>query len=304
MTRPFDPFPIPGEPETASALEMVVVPRIADLGGFQVRRALPSSRRQMVGPFIFLDAFGPATFKLGDGLDVRPHPHIGLATVTYLLGGEITHKDSLGSDCAIRPGDLNWMMAGKGIVHSERTPSAERMKGAHLRGLQAWVALPTTHEDGAPDFAHHDISEQPVIASEGKAVRLIAGSLYGQEAPVKTASSLFYADATLKAGSRLPLDAGHEERALYLLQGEIRIAGDIFEPERLLIFRPGDVVMIEAVTDARFLLMGGAPLDGPRYIWWNFVSSSPKKIEQARDEWTRGRFDIVPGDPENFMVPA
>jgi redox-sensitive bicupin YhaK (pirin superfamily) len=283
---------------------MVVVPRIADLGGFQVRRALPSSRRQMVGPFIFLDAFGPATFKLGDGLDVRPHPHIGLATVTYLLDGEITHKDSLGSDCAIRPGDLNWMMAGKGIVHSERTPPDERVKGARLRGLQAWVALPISVEDGAPDFAHHGIEEQPIIAGEGKSVRLIAGSLHGGAAPVKTASSLFYADVTLTAGARLPLDAEHEERALYLLQGEIKIAGDVFEPERLLIFRPGDAATIEAVTDARFLLMGGAPLDGPRYIWWNFVSSSPKKIEQARDEWMRGRFDIVPGDPENFMVPA
>jgi hypothetical protein len=304
MTRPLDPDPIPGRPETAQALEMVVVPRIADLGGFQVRRALPSSRRQMVGPFIFLDSFGPATFKLGQGLDVRPHPHIGLATVTYLLDGEITHKDSLGSDCAIRPGDLNWMMAGKGIVHSERTPATERAKGAHLSGLQAWVALPSKLEDAAPAFAHHGIEEQPEIAHEGKSVRLIAGSLYGENAPVKTASDLFYADVALNAGARLPLDAEHEERALYLLRGDIRIAGDIFEPERLLVFRPGDRVSIEAVSDARFLLMGGAPLDGPRYIWWNFVSSSPAKIEQARDEWIQGKFDIVPGDPENFMVPA
>jgi hypothetical protein len=304
MTRPLDPDPIPGRPETANPLEMVMVPRLADLGGFQVRRALPSSRRQMVGPFIFLDSFGPATFKLGDGLDVRPHPHIGLATVTYLLDGEITHKDSLGSDCAIRPGDLNWMTAGRGIVHSERTPPAERAKGAHLSGLQAWVALPKKDEDGAPAFAHHGIAEQPVIAGEGKSVRLIAGSLYGEAAPVKTASSLFYADVSLAAGAKLPLDAEHEERALYLLQGEIRIAGDVFAPERLLIFRPGDSATIAAASDARFLLMGGAPLDGPRYIWWNFVSSSPDKIEQARNEWMQAKFDIVPGDPENFMVPA
>jgi redox-sensitive bicupin YhaK (pirin superfamily) len=278
------------------------VPRISDLGdNFQVRRALPSQRKQMVGPFIFLDSFGPAAFRLGDGLDVRPHPHIGLATVTYLIDGEIMHRDSLGSACPIRPGDLNWMTAGKGIVHSERTPPEERSKGAKLRGLQAWVALPEALEETQPSFVHHPVAEQPLIAGEGKSLRLIAGSLYGKTAPVKTASSLFYADVSLNRGATLPLDPEHEERSLYLLTGEIEINGDVFAGERLLVFRPNDRIGIRAMSDARFLLLGGAPLEGPRYIWWNFVSSRKERMEQAREDWSRGRFDTVPGDEDTFM---
>jgi redox-sensitive bicupin YhaK (pirin superfamily) len=204
MTLPFSPDPLPGRPETARAIELVVAPRLADLGAFEVRRVLPSQQRQMVGPFIFLDAFGPAAFKLGQGLDVRPHPHIGLATLTYLFEGEIMHRDSLGSATPIRPGDVNWMTAGRGIVHSERTPEDKRDGRARLAGLQAWVALPRQHEEGEPGFFHHAAAGQPVIAGEGKTVRLAAGTLYGEAAPVKTASDLFYADAALEAGAASP----------------------------------------------------------------------------------------------------
>jgi redox-sensitive bicupin YhaK (pirin superfamily) len=301
MTLPNVPDPIPGDRASAAAIETVIVPRLADLGSFHVRRVLPSQERQMVGPFIFLDSFGPAAFKIGEGLDVRPHPHIGLATVTYLFEGEIMHRDSLGSACAIKPGDLNWMTAGKGIVHSERTPAEDRRKGAKIAGLQAWVALPRSHEEGEAAFAHHAEAEQPVIAGDGKTVRIIAGSLYGATAPVKTASNLFYADVSLARGQKLPLDAEYEERSLYLLWGRITISGQTYEPERLLVFAPGERATIAAQEDARFLLMGGAPLEGPRYIWWNFVSSSRERIEQAREDWTRGRFDTVPGDQEIML---
>ena len=298
MTLPHIPDPIPGDRASADAVELVVIPRLADLGSFHVRRVLPSKDRQMVGPFVFLDSFGPAAFRIGEGLDVRPHPHIGLATVTYLFDGEIMHRDSLGSSCAIRPGDLNWMNAGKGIVHSERTPAQARRKGARINGLQAWVALPKHLEEGEASFVHHGAADQPVIAGEGKSVRLIAGGLYGAKAPVKTASELFYADVTLDAGQKLPLDADHEERSLYLLKGRITLGEQAYEPERLLIFAPGERATIAAESDARFLLMGGAPLEGPRHVWWNFVSSSRERIEQAREDWAQGRFDTVPGDAE------
>lgn len=302
MTLPNQPDPIPGDAASASAIEQILMPRVADLGGFQVRRALPARQRQMVGPFIFLDSFGPANFAIGDGMDVRPHPHIGLATVTYLMDGEIMHRDSLGSACPIRPGDLNWMSAGRGIVHSERTPPSERTKGARMQGLQAWVALPKHAEESEATFAHHDRDTLPRIACKNKDVRLIAGTLFGKRSPVTIASELFYADVALAAGAKLPLDPEHEERALYLLKGEISIAGDVFKGEQLLVFRPGDRMTIAAVTDCRFQLMGGAPLEGPRHIWWNFVSSSRERIDQAREDWMRGRFDTVPGDSE--MIPA
>ncbi|CAN5366339.1 pirin family protein [soil metagenome] len=303
MTLPNQPDPIFGDEASANAIAQVVVPRVADLGGFSVRRALPSKQRQMVGPFIFLDSFGPANFAIGDGVDVRPHPHIGLATVTYLMDGEIMHRDSLGSACPIRPGDLNWMTAGKGIVHSERTPPDERARGAHMRGLQAWVALPKDKEESEATFAHYDRTALPYLSEGGKDVRIIAGRLFGETSPVAVASDLFYADVSLAAGTRLPLDADHEERALYLLQGKIRISGDAFDGEQLLVFRPGDRLTIEAVTPCQFQLMGGAPLEGPRHIWWNFVSSSRERIDQAREDWKRGRFDPVPGETEFIPVP-
>lgn len=282
-------------------VDTVIVPRARDIGGFEVRRALPSRHRQMVGPFIFWDQMGPAQFAEGEGMDVRPHPHIGLATLTYLFDGEIMHRDSLGTEQPIRPGEVNWMTAGRGIVHSERTDPALRASGAPLFGIQAWVALPQRHEETEPGFAHVGTDALPVIEGEGKRVRVIAGSLWGAHSPVPTFSEMIYADAVLEAGSQLPVPAEHEERAIYVAEGTISIADDRFEGGRLLILHPGDGVMIEAVSHARVLVLGGEPMDGPRYIWWNFVSSSRDRIEAARADWKAKRFAVVPGDAEEFI---
>jgi hypothetical protein len=284
-----------------NAIDHVIAPKPRDLGdNFMVRRALPAIEKRTVGPFIFWDEFGPAHFDPGRGLDVRPHPHIGLATVTYLFEGEIFHRDTLGSAQAIRPGDVNWMNAGRGIAHSERTAPALRAVGSPIAGIQSWVALPDSHEESAPFFKHHGAEELPLVSESDARVRVIAGSLYGVRAPVETASDLFYADAQLESGAKLPLDAAHEERALYLVQGEIEIAGDRFEAGRLLVFRPGDAMTISALAPARFMLLGGANL-GPRHIWWNFVSSRKERIEQAKQDWSAGRFGVVPGDENEFI---
>jgi len=280
----------------------VVVPRTVDLGdGFSVRRALPSARSRMVGPFIFFDHFGPAEFRAGNGLDVRPHPHIGLATVTYLFDGEIMHRDSLGTAAPIKPGEVNWMTAGRGIVHSERTGAEKRVTGSPIHGLQMWVALPEAKEEMAPAFAHHDVGEFPLIMDDGKAVRVVIGSLYGERSPVPTMHETMFANIALRAGATLPLDADHEERALYIIDGTVDISGDTFEPRRLLVFKPGDRVTIKALTDAHLVICGGAPMDGPRHIWWNFVSSRKERIEQAKAEWAAGHFGKVPGDEIEFI---
>ena len=287
----------------AALIETVIVPRTRDLGGFEVRRALPSARRQMVGPFIFWDQMGPAEFILGQGLDVRPHPHIGLATVTYLFEGEVLHRDSLGTLQPIRPGDVNWMTAGRGIAHSERTSPEVRAKGGRLFGIQAWVALPATEEETAPDFTHHGRDDLPMVSGEGKKVRLIVGSLYGERSPVPTFSAMFYADAALEAGAKLPLPAEHEERAVYVAGGAVEVAGDRFDAGQLLVFRPGDEITLVASKPARLLLLGGEPMDGPRHIWWNFVSSRQDRIEQAKADWQAGRFEAVPGESEFIPLP-
>lgn len=280
----------------------VVAPKPRDLGdNFMVRRALPAVEKRMVGPFIFWDEFGPARFQPGHGLDVRPHPHIGLATVTYLFEGEIFHRDTLGSALSVKPGDVNWMNAGRGIAHSERTPPDLRATGSPIAGIQSWVALPRTHEESAPAFAHHDASELPLIEEEGRRVRVIAGKLFGETSPLATAWETLYADVQLDAGASLPLDANTEERALYLVSGAIEIAGDRFEPGRLLVLRPGDALSVRAEAPARFMLLGGAAMDGPRHIWWNFVSSSKERIEQAKADWRNGRFGVVPGDEAEFI---
>ena len=284
-------------------LRNVIVPRTSDLGGFQVRRALPSAQRRMVGPFIFLDEMGPVEFRSGQGLDVRPHPHIGLATVTYLFAGEIMHRDSLGSVAAIRPGEVNWMTAGRGIAHSERTAPDHRRAGEPLHGLQCWVALPAELEESAPAFVHHDAAELPVEAGEGKTVRVIAGSLYGKTSPLATLTPTIFADVTLAAGASLPLDADAEERAIYVVSGEIDIVGDRFATGRLLVFRPGDRITVTAATPTRLAILGGAAMDGPRHIWWNFVSSRRDRIEAAKADWKSGRFDPVPGDAEFTPLP-
>jgi redox-sensitive bicupin YhaK (pirin superfamily) len=300
----WQPAPDPLCDKTACDLiETVIVPRARDLGGFAVRRALPSARRQMVGPFIFFDQMGPAEFLLGTGLDVRPHPHIGLATVTYLFEGEILHRDSLGTEQPIRPGDVNWMTAGRGIAHSERSPQSERAHGGRLFGIQAWVALPASAEETAPDFTHHARDALPVVAGEGKEVRLITGSLYGERSPVPTFTEMFYADAQLAAGARLPLPAEHEERAVYVAGGEIEVAGDHFPAGQLLVFRPGDRITLAATEPARLLLLGGEPMDGPRHIWWNFVSSRQDRIEAAKADWRAGRLVPVPGETEFIPLP-
>jgi hypothetical protein len=281
----------------------MIVPRSRDIGSFEVRRALPSSQRQMVGPFIFFDQMGPAEFLLGAGMDVRPHPHIGLSTVTYLFNGEIMHRDSLGTVLPIRPGELNWMTAGCGITHSERTPPELRTGGSHLFGIQSWVALSRNDEETAPDFAHYDAKDLPILNGESKTVRVIAGSILGEASPVKTSSPMFYADVSLAAGASIPLDPEYEERAIYTVDGEIEIAGDTFRSGALLVFRPGDRITIRAKMNARFMMLGGEPMDGPRYIWWNFVSSRKERIDQAKTDWKQARFDRVPGDSEFIPLP-
>ncbi|RUP10452.1 pirin family protein [Hyphomicrobium sp.] len=296
-----DNDPIPGDRQSCDAIEQVIVPRARDLGGFEVRRALPSAQRQMIGPFIFFDQMGPAQFLSGQGIDVRPHPHIGLATVTYLFQGEMMHRDSLGSALAIRPGEVNLMTAGRGIVHSERTGPEMRASGQEMFGIQAWMALPKSHEESAPGFAHYDVSALPRLEGEGKRVRIITGRLYGETSPAVFPHDCFYAEAVLAPGAVLPLDPDYDERAIYLASGRIDIAGQTFEGGQLLVFKPGDRISILAETNARLMLLGGEPMDGPRHIWWNFVSSSQERIDSAKEDWRQGRFSIVPGDETEFI---
>ena len=295
--------PAAGDALSCDAIERVIVPRTSDLGGFFVRRALPSAQRRMVGPFIFFDHMGPAEFREGQGIDVRPHPHIGLATVTYLFAGEIMHRDSLGSIAAIEPGAVNWMTAGRGIAHSERTASDHRVAGEPLHGLQCWVALPAAAEEGTPSFVHYEADELPVATGEGKTVRVMAGRFLGMSSPVVTGWDTLMADVALAAGASLPLDADTEERALYIVSGEVEIAGDRFESGRLLVFKPGDRITVTASAPARVAVVGGAAMDGPRHIWWNFVSSRKDRIEQAKADWKAGHFEAVPGETEFIPLP-
>ncbi len=281
-----------------------ILPRTRDLGGFEVARVLPVAERRMVGPFVFFDRMGPVTFAAGRGVDVRPHPHIGLATVTYLFDGSILHRDSLGSVQPISPGDVNWMTAGSGIVHSERTDAALRTAPQPLSGIQLWVALPARDEEMGPDFTHYAAASLPLVEGEGKSVRVMAGKLLGVTSPVATRSPLFYAAADLAAGAALPFDAAYEERALYILDGAVEIDGRNHAAGRLLVFAPGRPLTLKATAPARLLLLGGDALDGPRHIWWNFVSSRKERIEQAKADWQSGRFAAVPGETEFIPLPA
>ncbi|WP_208351956.1 pirin family protein [Pseudaestuariivita rosea] len=289
------------------AIETVIVPRARDLGGFEVRRALPAPKRQMVGPFIFFDQMGPAEFITGTGIDVRPHPHIGLATVTYLFDGKIHHRDSLGTDQWIEPGAVNWMVAGHGITHSERTDGEIRKAPHKLFGIQTWVALPKDHEDREAAFEHAAEDQLPVLTGEGKHLRLILGAAYGERAPVETPSEMFYADATLEAGAVLPLPDNHEDRGIYVLDGSVEIAGQRFDKGQMMVFRPGDHISLRAgEVGARLMLLGGETLEGSRYIWWNFVASSKERIEEAKEawragDWQHGRFQLPPGDDDEFI---
>ncbi len=285
-----------------SGIDGVILPRAHDIGGFEVRRALPATQRQMVGPFIFFDQMGPGEFLTGKGLDVRPHPHIGLSTVTYLFDGAIQHRDSLGSDQSIVPGDVNWMTAGRGITHSERTAVAARTHSNRLFGIQSWVALPRQYEETQPDFVHHAAGTLPMVEDGGTALRLIVGHGWGLRAPVRTPSELFYADAVLQPGAPLPIPDDHEERAAYVVQGAAEVGGIRFEAGRMLLFRARDRVSLRAGPNgARLLLLGGAAMDGPRYLFWNFVSSSRERIEQAKADWKAGRFATVPGDDKEYI---
>jgi len=295
--------------DQVDAIETVIVPRSRDVGGFEVRRALPAPKRQMVGPFIFFDQMGPAELVTDQGIDVRPHPHIGLATVTYLFDGSMVHRDSLGTNMEITEGAVNWMIAGKGITHSERSSEAVRKQAnAPLFGIQTWVALPENAEETAPGFEHSAKADLPFMEGEGKEVRLILGSAYGERAPVTTFTEMFYADAVLKAGAKLPLPVEHEDRGVYVVSGEIEIAGETYPAGQMMVFRPGDPITITAKTDARIMLLGGETLGGPRYIWWNFVASSKEKIEAAKEawregDWEHGRFHLPPDDKDEF-IPA
>ncbi|RWB30185.1 MAG: pirin family protein [Mesorhizobium sp.] len=293
--------PLPGDAFASDQIELMVIPNAKDIGGFQVRRALPTARRRLVGPFIFFDRMGPAILRAGQALDVRPHPHIGLSTVTYLFDGKIRHRDSLGTEMVIQPGDVNLMTAGRGIVHSERTPQELCGAPMSVSGLQTWLALPDDKEEVDPIFENTAAMRLPEIDAEGVSGRVVIGAFSGLRSPVVTASDTLYADVSLAPGASVKIPADAEERAIYTLEGEVSISGDRFPAERLLVFRPGDEIVVSSEGGAHFMLFGGASLGSKRYIWWNFVSSSKERIEQAKEEWKTGRFDIVPGDEEEFI---
>ncbi len=299
----FTPAPGPVE-RVATDQRVVIAPRSRDLGGFSVRRLLPAGRQRMVGPFVFFDHMGPAEFAAGGGIDVRPHPHINLATVTYLFEGEILHRDSLGSAQAIRPGAINWMTAGRGIVHSERTPPEVRAAAHRVHGLQIWVALPRAAEEVAPSFHHHPADSLPVVTEAGMRARVLVGSAFGVTSPVATASPLGYVDLELAAGAAAPLALDMPERAVYLVDGAVELGGTRFEAGQMIVLAPADRELCAGDGGARLVLFGGEPLDGPRHIEWNFVSSSLERIEEAKRDWRDARFPLVPGDEiERIPLP-
>lgn len=293
--------PAPGNAASCDAVELMVIPRTSDLGGFEVRRALPSAKRRLVGPFIFFDRFGPAILRAGQALDVRPHPHIGLSTVTYLYDGSIRHRDSLGTAMVIEPGDVNLMTAGRGIVHSERSPEELRGPPLSISGIQTWLALPDALEETDPGFENTRREALPEIAESGFRARIVMGEFHGARSPVRLDHETVYVDLRLSPGGRIPIPASVEERAIYVIDGTIEIAGDRFEADRLLVLRPSDEIVVTSGDHAHIVLLGGAPLGSERHIWWNFVSSSRERIEQAKEEWKSRRFAIVPGDEEDFI---
>ena len=288
----------------ASPVEHLLRSHQRDIGGFAVRRVLPSVPKQMIGPFIFFDHMGPARLPPGEGLDVRPHPHIGLATVTYLFEGEILHRDSLGSVQPIRPGDVNWMTAGRGIAHSERTPPELRRHGAGVHGIQTWVALPRASEEVEPSFFHHPRASLPVVEPPGAEVRVIAGHAFGVRSPVAVFTDTLYATAELEPGASLALPPEHEERGVYVVEGNVTIGDTGVEPGQLAVLASGNEVEIRAPFSATLMLLGGAKMDGPRFIWWNFVSSSKERIERAKDDWRGDRFGQIPGETERIPLPS
>jgi redox-sensitive bicupin YhaK (pirin superfamily) len=283
-----------------ASIDLVVEGRPRDLGGFTVTRVLPIAARRAIGPFVFLDHMGPLELAAGVGFDVRPHPHIGLSTVTYLFDGAVMHRDSIGSVQVIVPGDVNWMTAGRGIVHSERSPDDARARGGRMHGLQIWVALPLDAEESAPSFHHHPASTLPEIVRGAARVRVIAGTAYGATSPAKTHSPLSFVDATLPAGAALDVEDVHAERAVYVIEGAVAIGERTCEPHRLIVLSRGTAV-VRAARDSRIALIGGAPLEGPRHIDWNFVSSSRERIARAKDDWRARRFPAIPSDDQEFI---
>ena len=285
-------------------IPLLIEPRLHDLGdGFVVRRMLPFRLQRNVGPFVFFDHFGPVEMAPGQGMDVRPHPHIGLATVSYLYEGAIHHRDSLGSDQVIRPGDVNWMTAGRGIVHSERTPAAERAAGHRAHGIQTWVALPLDHEDDAPEFRHYDAATLPEATLDGVRLRVIAGHAFGMESPVRVYAPTLYVDAQFAGGTRLVLPTEHEERALYVVEGTVGVGDQVVTAGHMLVLPSVGEFEIVADEPSRVLLCGGARLDGERFLWWNFVASSKERLERAKADWSGQRFGQVPGETEFIPLP-
>jgi redox-sensitive bicupin YhaK (pirin superfamily) len=276
-------------------------PTTHDLGGFKVHRTLPHRERTMVGPFIFFDQMGPATLAPGTGIDVRPHPHINLATVTYLFAGAIEHRDSLGTFQSIEPGAVNLMTAGRGITHSERSPAGLRAEGPELSGIQTWLALPAAKEEIEPAFEHVPADALPLVEGAGAAARVVMGSLWGASSPVTCHSETIYADVDLAPGGAMPIDAEADERAVYLAEGEASLDGLALEPRTLYVLRPGAGATLRSAAGAHVMLAGGAPLDGPRHVWWNFVSSRRERLQQAKEDWRAGRFALPPDDKEEWI---
>ena len=285
------------------AILQLVHARQRDLGGFVVRRVLPAEAHPMVGPFIFFDHLGPTQFEPGSGIDVRPHPHIALATVTYLFSGSLEHRDSLGNVREIRPGDVNWMTAGRGIAHSERTPQLARAAGEKVHGIQSWVALPDGHEDVDPDFTHYPAKLLPQREIDGTALSVIAGEALGLRSPVATLWPTLYVHTKFAAGATLAMPMEHEERAVYVVQGEVAVGDAMVTEGQLAILAPGSEVVLRANGEARAMLLGGDRFPTPRFIWWNFVASSPERIEQAKQRWAKREFAAVPGETEFIPLP-
>lgn len=282
-------------------IQQTIEPVTHDLGGFKVHRTLPSRPRTMVGPFIFFDQMGPAHLEAGAGMDVRPHPHINLSTVTYLFEGAIEHRDSLGTLATIEPGAVNLMTAGKGIVHSERSPAAARAAGPDLSGIQTWLAMPEASEEIDPAFEHVAAADLPVVETKGAKARIIMGSLWGASAPTTTYSGTIYADIVLDAGGSVPIDASAEERAVYVALGEATLDGMTLEPQTMYVLRPGTCAALHSRSGGRVMLCGGDAFATPRHVWWNFVSSSRDRINQAKEDWKAGKFPVVPGDEKEWI---
>ena len=285
----------------APAIALAIEGRARDLGGFTVRRVLPSMQQRLVGPFIFFDHMGPVDFAPGKGISVRPHPHIGLATVTYLFDGEILHRDTLGSEQPIRPGDVNWMVAGRGIAHSERMSEAVLARGSRLHGIQSWIALPKEHEEVEPKFDHHPAREMPLVQRPGVELHVIAGTAYGERAPTRVLSPTLYVHAKFDAGAELVIDEEHEQRAIYAAEGSFECNGHPLETGTMFVLKPHAHVTVRTAAPGHLMIVGGAPLDGSRHVWWNFVSSSKERIEQAKADWREKRFPLVPGDEQEFI---